>query len=151
MGFHAIRVEDETLDQLTASLPAGKIIATGRGLVPFVKRDLYDKLAGLIGTASELKPERDGVAASSGEATAEGEAIGDAAAKDPKPDAEIGAAAEPEAKAEGNTDPWSAITVGSTILSLRDVQELVGHRSIKTTQGYIEGDGDAQRRLVRLL
>ena len=35
--------------------------------------------------------------------------------------------------------------------SLRDVQELVGHRSIKTTQGYIEGDADAQRRLIRLL
>lgn len=35
--------------------------------------------------------------------------------------------------------------------SLRDVQELAGHRSIKTTQGYIEGDGDAQRRLIRLL
>jgi integrase/recombinase XerD len=35
--------------------------------------------------------------------------------------------------------------------SLRDVQELAGHRSIKTTQGYIEGDGDAQRRLIRML
>jgi integrase/recombinase XerD len=35
--------------------------------------------------------------------------------------------------------------------SLRDVQMLAGHRSIKTTQGYIEGDGDAQRRLVKLL
>jgi len=35
--------------------------------------------------------------------------------------------------------------------SLRDVQELAGHRSIKTTQGYIEGDALAQRRLVRLL
>lgn len=35
--------------------------------------------------------------------------------------------------------------------SLRDVQELAGHRSLKTTQGYIEGDRDAQRRLVRLL
>ena len=35
--------------------------------------------------------------------------------------------------------------------SLRDVQELAGHRSIKTTQGYIEGDGDAQRRLIQLL
>ena len=35
--------------------------------------------------------------------------------------------------------------------SLRDVQELAGHRSIKTTQGYIEGDADAQRRLIRLL
>lgn len=35
--------------------------------------------------------------------------------------------------------------------SLRDVQELAGHQSIKTTQGYIEGDDDAQRRLIRLL
>lgn len=35
--------------------------------------------------------------------------------------------------------------------SLRDVQELAGHRSIKTTQGYIEGDDDAQRRLIGLL
>jgi integrase len=35
--------------------------------------------------------------------------------------------------------------------SLRDVQELAGHRSIKTTQGYIDGDGDAQRRLIGLI
>ncbi|WP_421696557.1 tyrosine-type recombinase/integrase [Aestuariivirga sp.] len=35
--------------------------------------------------------------------------------------------------------------------SLRDVQLLAGHRSIQTTERYIEGDGVAQRRLVRLL
>ncbi len=35
--------------------------------------------------------------------------------------------------------------------SLRDVQILAGHRSIETTQGYIDGDTDAQRRLVRRL
>lgn len=35
--------------------------------------------------------------------------------------------------------------------SLRDVQELAGHRSIKTTQGYIEGSSNAQRRLIRAL
>jgi integrase len=35
--------------------------------------------------------------------------------------------------------------------SLRDVQLLAGHRSIQTTQRYIDGDTDAQRRLVALL
>jgi integrase/recombinase XerD len=35
--------------------------------------------------------------------------------------------------------------------SLRDVQLLAGHRSIQTTQRYIDGDSDAQRRLVALL
>lgn len=35
--------------------------------------------------------------------------------------------------------------------SLRDVQLLAGHRSIQTTQRYIEGDSDAQRRLIGLI
>ena len=35
--------------------------------------------------------------------------------------------------------------------SLREVQLLAGHRSIQTTQRYIDGDSDAQRKLVSLL
>ena len=35
--------------------------------------------------------------------------------------------------------------------SLRDVQVLAGHRSIQTTQRYIDGDSEAQRRLVALI
>jgi integrase len=35
--------------------------------------------------------------------------------------------------------------------SLRDVQLLAGHRSIETTQRYIDGDSEAQRRLVSLI
>jgi integrase/recombinase XerD len=35
--------------------------------------------------------------------------------------------------------------------SLRDVQLLAGHRSIQTTQRYIDGDSEAQRRLVSLI
>jgi integrase len=48
------------------------------------------------------------------------------------------------------------VTQGARLLaksggSLRDLQQLVGHRSINTTQRYIDGDSDAQRRLIRLL
>ena len=35
--------------------------------------------------------------------------------------------------------------------SLRDVQLLAGHRSIVSTERYIDGDSDAQRRLVALI
>lgn len=35
--------------------------------------------------------------------------------------------------------------------SLRDVQELAGHRALTTTERYIEGDRDAQRKLISLI
>jgi integrase/recombinase XerD len=35
--------------------------------------------------------------------------------------------------------------------SLRDVQLLAGHQSIQTTQRYIDGDSDAQRKLVSMI
>src|SRR5277367_4629080 len=35
--------------------------------------------------------------------------------------------------------------------SLRDVQLLAGHRSIQTTQRYIDGDTEAQRKLVSMI
>ena len=45
----------------------------------------------------------------------------------------------------------SARILAKTGGSLRDIQELVGHRDLATTQRYIEGDRDAQRKLIRLI
>ena len=35
--------------------------------------------------------------------------------------------------------------------SLRDIQMMVGHSSLQTTQRYIESDSDSQRKVVDLL
>lgn len=45
----------------------------------------------------------------------------------------------------------SARAIGRIGGSLRDVQELAGHRALSTTERYIQGDRDAQRKLIRLL
>jgi integrase len=45
----------------------------------------------------------------------------------------------------------AARNIHRTGCSLRDVQLLAGHRSIETTERYIEGDTRGQRRLVALL
>ena len=45
----------------------------------------------------------------------------------------------------------SARVLAKTGGSLRDIQELAGHRSLTTTEKYIVGDRDAQRRLINLI
>ncbi len=45
----------------------------------------------------------------------------------------------------------SARAIGKIGGSLRDVQELAGHRALQTTQRYIECDRDAQRKLIGLI
>jgi integrase/recombinase XerC len=45
----------------------------------------------------------------------------------------------------------SARAVSKAGGSLRDVQELAGHRALTTTERYIEGDRDAQRKLIAML
>lgn len=45
----------------------------------------------------------------------------------------------------------SARVLAKTGGSLRDIQELAGHRALATTERYIEGDRVAQRRLIELL
>lgn len=45
----------------------------------------------------------------------------------------------------------SARVLAKTGGSLRDIQELAGHRALTTTERYIEGNRAAQRRLIELL
>lgn len=44
MGMFALPVEDEAVRSLAAQVPQGKIFASGKAFVPFVKASLYDAL-----------------------------------------------------------------------------------------------------------
>ncbi len=46
---------------------------------------------------------------------------------------------------------YAARSISKAGGSLRDVQELAGHRSLTTTERYIQGDRASQRRLIDLL
>jgi integrase len=59
------------------------------------------------------------------------------------------AAARPiQAAARSSPAPLAVHKAGG---SLRDVQLLAGHRTIQTTQRYIDGDTDVQRKLVAMI
>lgn len=47
MDMMTIRIEGEDLMAVAAGLPTGKIFASGNGFVPFVKRQVYDRLVAL--------------------------------------------------------------------------------------------------------
>jgi hypothetical protein len=94
MNLHALNIADPELINAATDLPEGKIFATGRGLVPFVRRELYDRFAPLLGTAAEQetpKPEQHAPAVSS--APASGALRGDA------------------------PEPWASLKTGSVVLA----------------------------------
>lgn len=56
MGFHALGVTAGGLAELAATLPAGRVFASGRGFVPFVKQATYEALAGFAGVPIDAAP-----------------------------------------------------------------------------------------------
>ncbi|MFY0646094.1 hypothetical protein [Sulfitobacter geojensis] len=53
MSFRAFAVEGETLTALAAKIPAGKVFNSGKGFVPFVKREVGEQLEQL----AQVKPD----------------------------------------------------------------------------------------------
>jgi hypothetical protein len=109
MGFRAVRITDAKLKQVASELPKGRLFATGRGLVPFVKRLLYDKLAALIGTDAELKLPPEPNATEQGKPSA-------ATGKGQAPATKKAAPASTASKSTVQPDLWDAIGVGSLVL-----------------------------------
>lgn len=106
MALSLLAVSDPAMMPTVFELPEGRIYATGRGLVPFVKRELYDRLVALLPPAA-VAPE---VPAEPAPTEAVPETAPETApVADPPPAVEPSPPAAPP-------DHWAAIQVGSVVL-----------------------------------
>jgi hypothetical protein len=58
MGFNVVKVANAEQATIASSLPAGQIYANGRGLVPYVRQDLYAKVTELAASQPTEEPTR---------------------------------------------------------------------------------------------
>lgn len=58
MGMHALIVASDEIRQLADKLPHGRVFASGRAFVPFVRASTYDKFAAHVPEAATAKPLR---------------------------------------------------------------------------------------------
>lgn len=95
MGMRTLAVVTDEHRSVASQLPLGRVFASGRGFVPFVKKGLYERLSALADPASE----GDAVLSSPGSENLQQRPGGDAS----------------EA-AEQRPTTWSEITAGSMVL-----------------------------------
>lgn len=102
MNMRTLPLGTEAHRTIATELPQGRVFASGRAFVPFVKKGVYDRLRALAGSAEEL-------------ATAVGETVALAAAK------ATGDAGDQTSKATATGEAryprsWSGVAIGSLVL-----------------------------------
>ncbi|MCH4560983.1 hypothetical protein [Mesorhizobium jarvisii] len=110
MGIHSHRVEPGEASEIVMRLPAGKLFESGKAFVPFVKGDLYTRIAALAGVADE--PRR-----ASGGADDPGSPENASAGS---PEALTGHANGDQGGGSGDggsPDPWGKLAVGDIVLA----------------------------------
>lgn len=95
MGMRTLAVETEEHRSIASQLPLGRVFASGKGFVPFVKKGLYERLSALAGPA---------IAAPAGNAAVEADSL------------LAGDEGDASTSAEQRPTCWTEITAGSTVL-----------------------------------
>ncbi|RWH69471.1 MAG: hypothetical protein EOQ86_30215 [Mesorhizobium sp.] len=111
MGMHSHRVEPGEAPEIVMRLPAGKLFDSGKAFVPFVKSEVYTRIAALAGVADEGDGgPGDDKAADSPENVSAG-----------SPEAVVGqsegGAGGGQSGSGGLADPWAGLAVGSVVLA----------------------------------
>jgi hypothetical protein len=110
MGLHLAVADTETLRDLVKRLPAGRLFPSGKGFVPFVKGDLYDRLLTATGTPDKPRP----FTAASKPADVPSPAGASSGGK--------GGSDGPGGAAKAPND-WTGIGIGSTVLACQGPME----------------------------
>lgn len=108
MGMFALPVEDDAVQALARQVPQGKIFASGRAFVPFVKASLYDALAAHL-PEDQREAARQPVRASGGKVSSNSYAVASGAADGRRPG--------PASVQHDFPEDWSKIKVGSVVLA----------------------------------
>jgi hypothetical protein len=107
MGMRDFALELGEHREIIDLLPPGRVFGSGKAFVPFVKADLYDRIAALAGPPDE---------GDEGSGQADGpDAPETAPTGSPEAATAIETAAQPTAPAA--TDPWAELKVGSIVLA----------------------------------
>ena len=110
MGLNLAVADTEILRGLAERLPAGRLFASGKGFVPFVKASFYERLLAATGTPDKLTPVK--AASKPGDAPLKAGAGSNGKGN---PDSPGGAAKAPV--------DWASIGIGSTVLACQGSME----------------------------
>ncbi|TPI28809.1 hypothetical protein FJW07_30785 [Mesorhizobium sp. B3-1-9] len=122
MGMHSHRIEPGAAADIVMRLPLGKLFDSGKAFVPFVRGEVYTRIAALAGVADEPlagvadEPRR----ASTG--TDDPETAENASAGSPEAVAGHGNGGQPAGSGDGggdggSPDPWGKLAVGDIVLA----------------------------------
>ena len=109
MGMRTLTLKTAALLALAAELPQGRVFASGRAFVPFVKKGLYDRLGALAGPAEVTASAAGGTGAQ-------------------RPTTATGDAGDQTSKATATGEPryprsWVGVAIGSLVLITEGEQD----------------------------
>ncbi|TPI65060.1 hypothetical protein FJ417_00320 [Mesorhizobium sp. B3-1-7] len=131
MGMHSHRIEPGEAADIVMRLPLGKLFDSGKAFVPFVRGEVYTRIAALAGVADE--PRR----ASTG--TDDPETAENASAGSPEAVAGHGNGGQPAGSGDGggSPDPWGKLAVGDIVLASEGPDE--GYFEARITKAKAKG------------